>query len=189
MLLSMDAHSIRRDTGITGDRDKRSEWVERDETMDHRSTSHNTIASASRRIVCLALISGPDLSNSFSPTSVLSSPSSSFLRDHLFRVCSIVDTRRLEGSPIFPFLSLSLSRFLFTSSSSATLLLLLLFSKSHPGLVARPSTRQRFFFLFLSLFFIATIRATSEQIAIAEQRCRGGNSQERSAARWKGRSG
>lgn len=187
MLLSMDAHSIQRDTGITGDRDKRSEWVERDETMDHRSTSHNTIASASRRIVCLALISGPDLSNSFSPTFVLS-PSSSFLRDHLFRVCSIVDTRRLEGSPIFPFLSLSLSRFLFTSSSSATLLLLLLFSKSHPGLVARPSTRQRFFFLFLSLSFIATIRATSEQIAIAEQRCRG-NSQERSAARWKGRSG
>lgn len=108
MLLSMDAHSIRRDTGITGDRDKRSEWVERDETMDHRSTSHNTIASASRRIVCLALISGPDLSNSFSPTSVLSSSSSSFLRDHLFRVCSIVDTRRLEGSPIFPFLSLPL---------------------------------------------------------------------------------
>lgn len=188
MLLSMDAHSIQRDTGITGDRDKRSEWVERDETMDHRSTSHNTIASASRRIVCLALISGPDLSNSFSPTFVLSS-SSSFLRDHLFRVCSIVDTRRLEGSPIFPFLSLSLSRFLFTSSSSATLLLLLLFSKSHLGLVARPSTRQRFFFLFLSLFFIATIRATSEQIAIAEQRCRGGNSQERSAARWKERSG
>lgn len=75
--------------------------------MDHRSTSHNTIASASRRIVCLALISGPDLSNSFSPTFVLS-PSSSFLRDHLFRVCSIVDTRRLEGSPIFPFLSLPL---------------------------------------------------------------------------------
>lgn len=109
VLLSMDAHSIGRDTGITGDRDKRSEWVERDETMDHRSTSHNTIASASRRIVCLALISGPDLSNSFSPTSVLSSSSSSFLRDHLFRVCSIVDTRRLEGRPIFPFPS---SRFL-----------------------------------------------------------------------------
>lgn len=119
--------------------------------MDHRSTSHNTIASASRRIVCLALISGPDLSNSFSPTSVLSSSSSSFLRDHLFRVCSIVDTRRLEGRPIFPFPSLLVS--LPHTSSSATLLLfarcccfrnLILALSLTPRLVSA-------FFLFLSL--------------------------------------
>lgn len=44
----------------SGDRDKRIEWAERDETMDRRSTSRNTIASASRRIVCLALISALD---------------------------------------------------------------------------------------------------------------------------------
>lgn len=43
----------------SGDRDKGIEWAERDETMDRRSTSRNTIASASRRIVCLALISAP----------------------------------------------------------------------------------------------------------------------------------
>lgn len=186
----MDAHSIGRDTGITGDRDKRSEWVERDETMDHRSTSHNTIASASRRIVCLALISGPDLSNSFSPTSVLSSSSSSFLRDHLFRVCSIVDTRRLEGRPIFPFPSLLVS--LPHTSSSATLLLFArccCFRNLILALSLTPRLVSAFFFFSLSLYFTATIRATSEQIAIAEQRCRGGNSQERSAARWKGRSG
>lgn len=46
----------------SGDRDKGIEWAERDETMDRRSTSRNTIASASRRIVCLALISAPELS-------------------------------------------------------------------------------------------------------------------------------
>lgn len=189
MLLSMDAHSIQRDTGITGDRDKRSEWVERDETMDHRSTSHNTIASASRRIVCLALISGPDLSNSFSPTSVLSSSSSSFLRDHLFRVCSIVDTRRLEGSPIFPFLSLPLPLPFHLLLVRNTFTLAVVFEISSWPCRSPLDSSALFFSFSLSLFFIATIRATSEQIAIAEQRCRGGNSQERSAARWKGRSG
>lgn len=49
----------------SGDRDKRIEWAERDETMDRRSTSRNTIASASRRIVCRALISAPSSLDSF----------------------------------------------------------------------------------------------------------------------------
>lgn len=100
MLLSMDAHSIRRDTGITGDRDKRSEWVERDETMDHRSTSHNTIASASRRIVCLALISGPDLSNSFSPSSPPPPPFSEIISSECVRL-STLDASK--GARYFPF--------------------------------------------------------------------------------------
>lgn len=49
----------------SGDRDKGIEWAERDETMDRRSTSRNTIASASRRIVCFALISTPSSLDSF----------------------------------------------------------------------------------------------------------------------------
>ncbi|KAH0569101.1 hypothetical protein KQX54_021809 [Cotesia glomerata] len=47
-------------TQNSGDLDKRNEWVGRDETIDHRSTSYNTIASASPPcIVCSALISRP----------------------------------------------------------------------------------------------------------------------------------
>lgn len=49
----------------SGDRDKGIEWAERDETMDRRSTSRNTIASASCRIVCFALISAPSSLDSF----------------------------------------------------------------------------------------------------------------------------
>ena len=106
VLLSMDAHSIWHDTKYSGDRDKRIEWAERDETMDCRSTSRNTIASASRRIVCLALISAPS-SRFFSSLAA----SSFFPKDHL-------RTRPLFFLPsIFSFslslfsLSLSLSLF------------------------------------------------------------------------------
>lgn len=62
----------------SGDRDKRIEWAERDETMDRRSTSRNTIASASRRIVCFALISAPS-SRFFSSLAA----GSFFPKDHL----------------------------------------------------------------------------------------------------------
>jgi len=83
----------------SGDRDKRIEWAERDETMDRRSTSRNTIASASRRIVCLASISTP--SSRFLSSRVLSS-SVDHLGDPPRRLASLSLSLSLSLSPLSP---------------------------------------------------------------------------------------
>lgn len=138
----------------SGDRDKGIEWAERDETMDRRSTSRNTIASASRRIVCLALISAPELS-------IL------FLIGRGFFL-SQRSSLTFSSRPVsFFFLSVSFPSSLFPNLAAGGILLVINFAKvtlittefylSRLASTSQSRTPANFFFLFLFPSYIRFI--------------------------------